>query len=211
MSIDLSRPLVPSMGQLDPLDGFVTLVQLETTPPALISGPPLDREIADFASMMQGRDWTTADPLGIGGLLMDAAPVHQLMRLGAPLKGELLDQLLEAARAGLSDYARQGERRGPAARRLAFRELGLAIGLEAAERLRLALDEQPAGTRARGEVRKPLEALQRHAPLRAEIESFWLAPEHRRGPGWTEHRDINEVMLATSLAPGGCLELPPLH
>ena len=38
------------------------------------------------------------------------------------------------------------------------------------------------------------------------IESFWLAPEHR-GETWMAHQDINMVMLATSLAPGGYLAL----
>ncbi|MDH3728591.1 MAG: hypothetical protein OER77_13765, partial [Myxococcales bacterium] len=38
MSIDLTRPLVPSMGHHDPLDGFITCVQLQTTTPALSSG-----------------------------------------------------------------------------------------------------------------------------------------------------------------------------
>jgi hypothetical protein len=213
MSIDLSRPLVSSMGHHDPLDGFVTLVQLQTTATALTAGPQLDHEIADLASMMEGRDWTTADPLGLGGLLMDAYRVQQLMRHGAPFKGELLERLLEAARVGLSDYARQGDWRRPAATRLAFRELGLAIGLQAAERMRRALDAPQEGSRARAhpEVRKQLEAILRHAPLRAEIETFWLGPENRRAPSWSEHRDINEVMLATSLAPDGCLVLPPLQ
>jgi hypothetical protein len=31
MSIDLSRPLVPSMGHHDPLDGFITFRQLQTS------------------------------------------------------------------------------------------------------------------------------------------------------------------------------------
>jgi hypothetical protein len=214
MSIDLSRPLVSSMGHHDPLDGFVTLVQLQTTAKTLRAspaGPQLDDEIADLAAMMQGRDWTTADPLGLGGLLMDAYRVQQLTRQGAPLKGELLEQLLEAARVGLSHYARQGESRRPAAMRLAFRELGLAIGLQAVERMWRADGEQPESSRARPAVHKLLEALLRHAALRAEIESFWLEPEHRRAPSFTEHRDINEVMLATSLVPDGCLLLPPLE
>lgn len=213
MSIDLSRPLVSSMGHHDPLDGFVTLVQLQMTARALTAspaGPQLAEEIADLASMMEGRDWTTADPLGLGGLLMDAYRVQQLMRHGAPLKGELLEQLLEAALVGLSRYARQGELRQPAAARLAFRELGLAIGLQAAERMGRAVDEQQESSRAHPQMPKPLEALLRHAPLRAEVENFWLEPEHRRAPSWTEHRDINEVMLATSLVPDGCLLLPPL-
>ena len=213
MSIDLSRPLVSSMGQHDPLDGFVTLVQLQTTAKALTAspaGPQLDHEIADLASMMERRDWTTADPLGLGGLLMDAYRVQQLARQGALLKGELLEQLLTAARVGLSDYARQGELRRPASTRLAFRELGLAIGLQAAERMWRAVDGQQESSRARPEVRKQLEGLLRYAPLRDEIESFWLEPEHRRARSWNEHREINEVMLATSLAPDGCLLLPSL-
>jgi hypothetical protein len=211
MSVDLSRPLVPSMGQHDPLDGFVTFVQLRATARALsvsAPGPRLDREIADLASMLNSRDWATADPLGVGGLLMDAYRVEQLTRQGAPLEQELLEQAVAAALAGLSEYARRGELRQPAATRLAFRELGLAIGLEAADRLRRAVE--PRG-RAGSKLREQLEALARHAPLRAEIESFWLAPEHRRAPSWTEHRDINDVMLATSLAPDGCLLLPTLE
>jgi hypothetical protein len=209
MSIDLSRPLVPSMGQHDPLDGFVTFVQLQTTPPALASAPSLDREIAGLGSMMEGRDWTTSDPLGLGALLIDAYRVQQLLRLGAPVKEDLLEQLLESARAGLSAYGREDELRQPAGTRLAFRELGLAIGLQAAERVRKALDEPREGFRAPPGVRKAVDAVLRHAPLRAEIERFWLDPAHRRAPSWTEHRDINEVMLATSLVPDGCLVLPP--
>jgi hypothetical protein len=211
MSIDLSRPLVPSMGQHDPLDGFVTLVQLQTTPAALSTGPPLDRETAELATMVEAGDWTTSDPLGLGGLLMDAWRIHQLVGLGARFDRGLLEQVLDAARDGLADYARQNELGRPAATRLAFRELGLAIGLHAAERLQRVLDAPPAGSRSRTGVGKELEALLRHAPLAAEIERFWLSPEHRGAPSWSEHRDINEVMLATSLAPEGCLELPPVE
>ena len=50
-----------------------------------------------------------------------------------------------------------------------------------------------------------LESLSRDAGLRDEIEAFWLEPAHRQVATWTEHRDINEVMLATSLAPEGFL------
>ena len=50
-----------------------------------------------------------------------------------------------------------------------------------------------------------LERLAEVAPVRAEIESFWLRPDHRRAPTWLEHEDINDVMLATSLAPQGFL------
>ena len=46
-------------------------------------------------------------------------------------------------------------------------------------------------------------------PLRDKIETFWRDPDNRRSDTWTEHRDINEVMLATSLVPDGYLMLLP--
>lgn len=65
---------------------------------------------------------------------------------------------------------------------------------------------------AGGELaRHSVDALRAHVPLREAINAFWLQAENRRGPTWTDHRDINDVMLATSLAPDGWLVLPPLH
>jgi hypothetical protein len=40
-----------------------------------------------------------------------------------------------------------------------------------------------------------------------KIEMFWLDGTNREANSWTEHRDINMVMLATSLAPDGYLAL----
>ena len=48
-----------------------------------------------------------------------------------------------------------------------------------------------------------------YLPLRDEIEAFWRDPEQQHAATWTEHQDINEVMLATSLAPNGNLVLLP--
>ena len=45
--------------------------------------------------------------------------------------------------------------------------------------------------------------------MRDEIEAIWRDPEQQRAATWTEHQDINEVMLATSLAPDGFLVLLP--
>ena len=47
----------------------------------------------------------------------------------------------------------------------------------------------------------------RYGPMGDEIESFWRDPDQQRADTWSEHRDINEVMLATSLAPDGFLFL----
>ena len=48
---------------------------------------------------------------------------------------------------------------------------------------------------------------ERYRLLAEIIESFWLEPANRQVPGFTEHRDINRVMLATSLAPDGYLTI----
>lgn len=85
MSIDLSCPPVPSMGQHDPLDGYITYLQLGTTaannlkPASELS---LDTEIAEMLHMYQNINMTTDDPLGIGGLLGDACRLMQLIIAG---------------------------------------------------------------------------------------------------------------------------------
>jgi hypothetical protein len=56
-------------------------------------------------------------------------------------------------------------------------------------------------------VRARLAHLEPYVVLRETIEVFWLAPEHRDTALWREHADINDVMLATSLAPEGFLVL----
>ena len=208
MSIDLTRALVSSMGQHDPLDGYITALQLRATaaglpPPA--AGPGLDDTTRQYAAMIDGGAWASADPLGIGGLLVDAYRVAQLIDQGRISDERLLERLLTAALAGLRYYARSGELRTPAEYRLAFRELGLAIGLQAVQRMQQTSAQSNAASRP--EVRAQLEALMRYVSLGEEIEVFWRDPAHRSTSTWSEHRDINEVMLATRLAPDGFLVL----
>ena len=197
MSVDLTRPLVPSMGQHDPLDGYVTAVQLDWTAHAMdsASGPMLAGAATDFAALMPAT-LGTADALGIGGLLTDAWRVEQLTRHGT-IKGELLrDRLIDAAADGIPIWLLSGEADAAAGQRLAFRELGLAIGLAAAERMATAELPPPS-----------MQALAGHLPLRRQLTGFWAEPANRRNSTWLEHRDINEVMLATALEPAGFLDL----
>ncbi len=211
MSIDLTRPLVPSMGQHDALDGYITCLQLHSTAASLpesVGGPGLEDEIAGFAAMLEGGEWATADPLGIGGLLVDAFRVQQLMQHGELLSDDrLLINLLTASVVGLEYFARSGELHRPADQRLAFREFGLAIGLHAAGLMQEALHSNPDRPFGSPEVRARLQALIDYVPIGDEIESFWRDPGHRSARTWSEHRDINEVMLATRLAPDGFLLL----
>jgi hypothetical protein len=173
-SVDLSRPLVTSMGQHDALDGLVTCMQLQATAGA----PSLAHAIADFAAMLDRDRLVTTDPLGLGGLLVDAYRIDRLAIPGDTLR----DAILSAARVGLGHVAEHSGLTAPASQRLAFRELGLAIGLDAASRI------AGFGT----------------SPTRDAIVQFWLVPAHRRAP-WTDHADINDVMLATALRPEGVL------
>ncbi len=209
-SIDLTRALVPSMGKHDPLDGYITSLQLAATAAALPqpdTGPKLEHETAGFALMVHDGEWTTGDALGLGGLLVDAYRVQQLQQQGVQPQPQLLDKLLDAAITGLRYYARSGELQQPPQYRLAFRELGLAIGLHAVERMQQALDGAAQHDASSPRLQAQLRALMQYTDLREHIENFWRNPEHQHTDSWTEHRDINEVMLATSLAPDGLLEL----
>jgi hypothetical protein len=174
MSVDLTRPQVASMGQHDPLDGYVTCLQLESAPGG---GPDLSVAKTEYRAMIDPRSLATGDPLGIGGLLLDASRLAQLDR-DRPLR----EALVAGVRAGLEHFIHQGELNRPADRRLAFRELGLAIGLAAS-----------TGDRA----------LAPFAPIGDAIVAFWSDDTHRATRTYREHEDINDVMLATSLAPDG--------
>jgi hypothetical protein len=212
MSIDLQRPLVASMGQHDPLDGYITYVQLLSTAaglPQADASPKLKDEIRQVQAMIVAGDLGTDDPLGIGGLLMDAYRMEQLQRQEAAMDSRLLETVLAAALAGLRSYAASGELQLPAEHRLAFRELGLAIGLHAVRLMGEAPSHDPTQFPMTNGVRLRLRELMQYVPMGERIEAFWRAPEHRRSLTWSEHRDINEVMLATSLTPEGFIVLPP--
>lgn len=206
MSIDLSRPLVAGMGHHDPLDGLLTFYELQAAAAGGGQGQAenLASAIRDLARMCKGQDWRTDDPLGLGGLLSDALRAARLMvdDPALPPKGLLAD-LLDAAAKGISYYASRGDLHLPAAHRLAFRELGLAIGLHAAQRLEELLRLRPELHAWQDRLAPHLQEILRHLPLCSQIEEFWLSAEHQRAASWAEHLDINTVMLATSLAPDG--------
>ena len=209
MSIDLTRAQVASMGQHDPLEGYITNLQLHATAASLpqpTTGPNLVDETNQFAAMIKDGEWATADPLGLGGLMIDAYRMHQLKQ-GETSDEELIVNLLTASLTGLRYYARSGELQQPAQYRLAFRELGLAIGLHAVESMQRAIDKEAQTTATSPSLSELLKALMHYNSLREEIEAFWRDPEHQQSTTWTEHQDINEVMLATSLVPDGFLEL----
>jgi hypothetical protein len=161
-SIDLSRALVSSMGHHDPLDGLVSCLELDATAKALGVAPEPDLAAAraDFSAMVDMDGLATDDPLGLGGLLADAGKLAQVG------EGEKAAPLLVAAAAGLRAYGAGPHLGAPASRRLAFRELGLAIGLAGVPRLRSQLERLDDRGRAALSRLLPFEA------LAGEIESF---------------------------------------
>ena len=204
MSMDLSRPLVPFMGQHDPLDGFITYNELKSAAPKDPEWPNLSAEIVDMAGICEGGDWTTDDPLGIGDLLCNAYKVAQLVFAGYFERTDLLQILLESSRVGLEAYLKTKPLELSADRRLAFRELGLSLGLRAIERLRGLVAEKPDLFDLE-HLHSQIESLLQHVSLSGEIEGFWFERTNWETDSWKEHRDINTVMLATSLAPDGYL------
>lgn len=207
MSIDLSYPLVQSMGHHDPLDGFITYVQLQATAAKYSERPTPDlkAEIADMADICKGKNWTTDDPLGIGDLLCDACKLAQLIINENFEENGLMEDLLDSSLLGLESYVKYNSLKLPADYRLAFRELGLGIGLRAVEKLKGLIEENSDPFYKKHLLHLQVEKLMRYVPLSEIIEEFWLESKNREVSSWTEHRNINMVMLATSLAPDGYL------
>lgn len=208
MSIDLSYPLVRSTGFHDPLDGLITYSDLQATATRDPEPPITDlrTEIDDMIALCRGRNWATDDPLGIGGLLSDAFRVAQLIERGHFLQTSLFAVLLDASLLSMGAFYGTDILTSPAEYRLAFRELGLSIGLHAIERLAKLIQNSNSSFGREPKLNEQMEALQQHEPLAETIEGFWLQSEHQKAESWTEHKNINTVMLATSLCPDGFLK-----
>jgi hypothetical protein len=202
MSIDLTRPLVPSQGAHDPLDGLVTYCILESrasAAPGADQWMHLTREISELGELCRAAEWATDDALGIGGLLTDVWWTAQLLGSVMPFRAGLesmFPRMVEAARVSLAAFSRVHSLRRPPAQRLAFRELGLVIGLRAAAALADAQRGLPDGPQTRA-VRE----LERYLPLADDITATWLGDGARATESWRAHEDINDVMLATALLP----------
>jgi hypothetical protein len=204
MSIDLSYPLVLAMGQHDPLDGLITYNELRAATGGDFSSqawPGLSAGIADLANICRGEKWDTDDPLGIGGLLTDAWRMAQLLLMGGFNDPGLLETILYSAQLGLRSFAGDNPLKYRARQRLAFRELGLAIGLKAVMKLQGCIEENPHLFARGGAVQRSVHVLEGYLPLGEIIERFWLDDKNREASSWTEHLEINMVMLATRLAP----------
>ncbi len=211
MSIDLTYPLVTSMGQHDALDGYITYLQLNQNASQDSSLPEtidLDAAISGLHQMSQTINWESDDPLGIGGVLSDACFLAQLIveekRVDLSV---MLYRLLSYALKGIEGFMRTETLNYPARQRLAFREFGLSIGLHGIPKIKLLLNQHAGYFAEPNQIEEVLVALEAYLPLCEYIENFWLESENQKSSTWTEHLDINAVMLATSLDPDGYLRI----
>jgi hypothetical protein len=212
MSIDLRRPLVRSMGQLDPLEGLATLLRVRATAASLgIPTAPIEEGLARLGSIIgdgveSAPMWATIDPLGIGGLLAAAGELVDLTAAGAFDSLELVHMLLACAHRSLDHFAASDELSRPLESRLAFRELGLSLGVQAIEPMIESVKRRPmafGGPAATRWMLERLDSIARFAPIGLHIERVWSDGAAQSTVPWRDHLDINEVMLAASLASSG--------
>jgi hypothetical protein len=208
MSIDLTRPQVNSMGHHDPLDGLITYLQLQATSrkfKVVTDENSLKKEIEDMTAMCAGRSWDTQDSLGIGGLLSDAYRLVKLIANYQVDENTRLESLLADIEISLQAFVQHNALHLPAEHRLAFRELGLAIGIQALDKMQQMIHQHPEQFIHVETLNSRLSELSQYRPIVKIINDFWKAPAHRSTSRWLDHLNINNVMLATSLAPDGFL------
>lgn len=203
MSVDLSHAQVATTSPHDALDGYVTFRWLRRAG----AGAGLEEGAWTLREMAGGQTWATGDPLGVGGLLLDAMRLALLP--DRTVEDEtLIGTILAGCDAGLAHIMRSGMLNMPPEHRLGFREIGLGIGLQALPAIVSSADASDRLTRA---VSPHLDRLRSNAGVGQRIIGYWSKPENRRAATWVDHRDINEVMLATALlgAYVGTAVVPP--
>ena len=134
-------------------------------------------------------------------LWTDAFALCNYLQLYRQTNESLLDDIERCLQA----FVTSNQLRLPAEYRLAFRELGLTIGLHAIGRMLKTIEQHPEKFTNSQQLSSTLNNLSRFHRMYEFIENFWLEAEHRSVNSWQEHADINNVMLATSLAPDGYL------
>ena len=204
MSTDLSRSFVPAMGLHDALDGYITfrevqygIAKIQTHP----EGNGLDQASKALLALCQDGDWTTDDPLGVGGLLFDACRLSQLIREEQLRELRLLEVVIKGCHQGLTLLLERGYLNWPVPHRLAFRELGLATGLRALPIITDAVEKNWSTFENRPALARTIDLLLQYESLSDEIVGLWLPRAQHQYEGWKAHEDINDVMLATAIIP----------
>ncbi|MHA1559650.1 MAG: hypothetical protein ACTSWI_03145 [Alphaproteobacteria bacterium] len=117
----------------------------------------------------------------------------------------LMQALLQSSRYGLDAFRHKGSLNDPLDYRLAFRELGLSIGLRALEKMQQVIENNRS--LFKDQLFRQAEELAEYVPIGRAIERFWRDPARQESASWRGNQDINMVMYATSLAPEEFLSL----
>jgi hypothetical protein len=210
MSTDLSRPLVPAMGLHDVVDGLITFREVQQAMTTMSVASELHAiaiAIKSLIGLCQRKNWATDDPLGIGGLLFDAWRLCQLFDRNSQADVDLLEALLDGCNYGLTSFVSAGNLARTISNRLAFRELGLSIGLKAVSAIAHRITNRGSYFEIRGNLRRSINLLQQQDSIGDEIIGEWLPHAVNQNKSWRAHQDINEVMLATALIPNTFLSI----
>lgn len=177
MSMDLSRPLVMSEGNLDPIDGYVTYKLLQA---ASGNATVLDQEIKALKKIVNTKwqHYSSTDPLDLGMTLWTA---HWLRR-----DEEWASVLCHRAVSCLKRLVSSGYFQRATGRRLAFREFGTALGVQSVN------------------VQDDPELMSLSDVICAAWEDARLVPEPspQQQGRMAELMPITAVMYATALTPG---------
>ena len=197
MNIELTRPAVNGTSAHDPLDGLVSVEALRR-----LQGKENENLLSlkqAFDQQCRGKRWVSSDALGIGGLLLNLGRVMDMAN--AVEQPEVLPEairpevLYRDTMQSLTIFLDHFDKCAPASQRLAFRECGLSLGL----RVFLAKVGKNKGFSSQDrELFRDLSELAEH------MEEFWRLPESQKAPTWTDHEDINAIMLSSSLIAKTC-------
>jgi len=160
----------------------------------------LTATVKSLSNLCRSRDWSTSDPLGIGDLLFDACRFAQLPQ--RPDDDGLVEAIENAYDTGIRAFVASQLLIRPVSQRLAFRELGLAIGLKA---IPIILDPTKHAMKSDGNF--PKRSHLQYQSLADEIIRAWLHCTQSPDELWQAHEDINDVMLATALIPNRFLSV----
>jgi hypothetical protein len=94
----------------------------------------------------------------------------------------------------------------PIPHRLAFRELGLAIGLKALPVIADAVENRST-FESRPALPRTIDLLLPYESLSDEIVGLWLPHAQHQYESWKDHQDINDMMLATAIIPNTFLSV----
>lgn len=188
MDTELSRPLVASMGAHDPLEGLICAKSIQQALPEKAS--KLDSFVQQFEQLCSGREWSTSDSLGIGGLLLNTLHAALLVPGSQKLIPDVKPKkLFEESLFSLKMFSSCFSENQIVNRRLAFRECGLSLGLRALYGMRNKITAPHL----------PINKLEEYLYISQQIEDFWHLPENQQSQTWQSHMDINEISLASSL------------